>query len=258
MIDSLFGLRGKAALVIGGGQGMGESTSLLLARMGCKVGVADVSPERAERVAGAVRDIGSASCALTGDILDDDQVATIVRRAETELGGLDAMVAIVGQAQYAPLLEMTGAQWDLDHRRNLRYFFVAAREVAASLVRRSKPGAIVGIASVSGLQSAPKHAAYGAAKAGLVNLVKSMAVEWAPHGIRVNAVAPGSITTPRRPDTPERQREMADSPIPMQRRGTTEDVGRAALFLVSDMATYVTGHTLAVDGGWMAASLYRR
>ena len=124
----------------------------------------------------------------------------MVDRAEAELGGLDLMVTVVGQAQYAPLLELTGDQWDLDHRRNLRYFFVAARAVAASLVRRKQPGVIVGITSVSGLQSAPKHAAYGAAKAGLVNLVKSMAVEWAPYGIRVNAVAPGSITTPRRRD----------------------------------------------------------
>jgi NAD(P)-dependent dehydrogenase (short-subunit alcohol dehydrogenase family) len=258
MIDSLFGLRGKAALVIGGGQGMGETTSLLLAKMGCKVAVVDISTERAERVARSVRELGSASCALTADILDENHITRVVHQAETELEGLDAMIGIVGQAQYAPLLEMTGEQWDLDHRRNLRYFFVAAREVAASLVRRSKPGAIVGIASVSGLQSAPKHAAYGAAKAGLVNLVKSMAVEWAPHGIRVNAVAPGSITTPRRPDSPERQREMAESAIPMQRRGTTDDVGKAALYLISDMAGYVTGHTLAVDGGWMAASLYRR
>lgn len=114
------------------------------------------------------------------------------------------------------------------------------------------------MSSVSGIQSAPKHAAYGAAKAGLVNLVKSMAVEWAPHNLRINAVAPGSIVTPRRPDSPERQAEMAASLIPMKRRGRVEDVANAVLYLGSDMAAYVTGHALAVDGGWTAASMYRR
>jgi NAD(P)-dependent dehydrogenase (short-subunit alcohol dehydrogenase family) len=252
---SLLGMEGKAALVVGGGQGMGESSATFLARAGCDVAVLDVEAARAERVAGAVRDLGRKGVAVVADVLDDAQVAGAVATAERELGGLDALVSIVGQAAWNPILEMTPEQWDLDHRRNLRYFFFLARAVAQSLVRRGRPGAMVCIASVDGLQSAAHHASYGAAKAGLVNLVRTMAVEWAPHNIRVNAIAPGSIATPRFPETPEFRERTRQGLIPMKRRGSTDEIGKAALFLLSDLASYVTGHTLPVDGGWMAASI---
>ena len=252
---SLFRLEGKSALVVGGGQGMGESTARLLARVGCAVAVADVVEERADRVAAAVAEAGQPSASIVGDVLDDARAKDIVERAERELGGLDALVAIVGQATFNSILDMTPEQWDHDHRMNLRYFFFTAREVARSLIARGRPGSMVCIASVGGLQSAPNHAAYGAAKAGLINLVRSMAVEWAPHDIRVNAIAPGSTITPRIPATPERVERTRQGLIPAKRLGTADEVGKAALFLVSDLASYVTGVTLPVDGGWMAAYL---
>ncbi len=255
MDSSLFQLEGKAALVVGGGQGMGESTAKFLARAGCGVAVADVLKERADRVANAVADLGQPSASIVGNVLDDSQVKEVVTRAERELGGLDVLVTIVGQASFNSLLDMTPEQWDLDHSRNLRYFFMTAREVARSLLARGKPGAMVCVSSVKGLQSAPHNAAYGAAKAGLVNLVRTMAVEWAPYNIRVNAIAPGTITTPRIPDTAERLERVRTGHIPFKRRGTADEIGKAALFLASDLASYVTGHTLSVDGGWMAASL---
>ena len=255
MDDSLFKLEGKSALVVGGGQGMGESTAKFLARAGCGVAIADVVGERAERVASAVYELGQPSASIVGDVLDDTQAKDIVERAERALGGLDVMAAIVGQASFNPILDMTPEQWDQDHSKNLRYFFFTAREVARSLVARGKPGSIVCIASVSGAQSAPNHAAYGAAKAGLMNLVRSMAVEWAPYNIRVNAIAPGSIITPRIPASPARVKHTEQGLIPAKRLGTADEIGKAALFLLSDMASYVTGHTLLVDGGWMAASI---
>ena len=255
MDTSLFGLEGKSALIVGGGQGMGESTARLLARVGCAVAVADVVEERAERVAAAVAALGQRSASIVGDVLDDRQVKDIVEQAERELGGLDALVTVVGQATFNPLVDMTTEQWDHDHRKNLRYFFLTAREVARTLIARDKPGSMVCVASVGGAQSAPNHASYGAAKAGLINLVRSMAVEWAPHDIRVNAVAPGSIITPRIPASPERVRRTEQGLIPARRLGTADEVGKAALFLLSDLASYVTGHTLLVDGGWMAAYL---
>ena len=252
---SLFQLEGKSALVVGGGQGMGESTAKLLARVGCAVAVADVVKERADHVAAVVAGLGQPSASIVGDVLDDSQATNIVERAERELGGLDALVTIVGQASFNSVLDMTPEQWDHDHRKNLRYFFFTAREVARSLIARGEPGSMVCIASVTGIQSAPNHAAYGAAKAGLMNLVRSMAVEWAPYSIRVNAVAPGSIITPRIPATPERVERTQRGLIPAKRLGTADEVGKAALFLLSDLASYVTGHTLLVDGGWMAAFL---
>jgi len=255
-MKDLFGLQDKAALVLGGGQGMGESTARLLADAGCNVAIVDVERERAERVASVVRDMGRKGVAIAANILDDEEAAHAVGEAELALGGLDVLVAIVGQALFTPIVDMSPEDWDSDQRRNLRYFFVSARLAAKSMITRGVPGSMVCIASTDGLQAAPFHASYGAAKAGLVQLVKSMAVEWAVHGIRVNSVAPGSISTPRLPDTEAHREAMRNSLVPMERSGTTDDIGKAVLFLASDMSAYTTGHTLMVDGGWMAANLF--
>jgi NAD(P)-dependent dehydrogenase (short-subunit alcohol dehydrogenase family) len=242
-----FGLDGKRILVLGGGQGMGESTSRLLAAAGARVAVADLEAERAERVASEVGGVP-----IVVDVTDDDDLVAAIARTEAELGPLDGLVTIIGMAAWARLVDMTTEVWDLDHRRNLRYFFLAAREVARSLIERDAPGSIVCVASIDGIRSAAGHASYGAAKAGLVNLVKTMTAEWSGHGIRVNAIAPGAMITPRIPErSAEEEREMM-STVPMHRRGTTDDIGKAALFFLSDLSTYVSGQTLAVDGGFTA------
>ncbi len=253
---SLFGLEGKRALVIGAGQGMGESTALFLARAGCDVGLVDVAADRADRVAGAVRELGRRAEPIIGDVLDDAQIPDIVGAAERALGGIDVMVSIVGAAAWGSLLDTTAAVWDQQQQLNLRYFFLVAREVATAMIRRNAPGAIVGIASVDGQRASPMRGAYGAAKAGLISLVQTMAVEWAPHRIRVNAIAPGHIVTPRLYDTPHRADLYANSLLPVRQRGVPDDIGKAALFLASDMARYITGTTLDVDGGLLAANLF--
>ena len=253
---SFFGLVGKKAMVIGGGQGMGESTSRFLARAGCDVAVIDVEGERANRVAGVVDGLGRHGVPIIGDVLDDAQIAGIIAAAERELGGIDVMVSIVGAAVWGSLLDTTATIWDQQMRLNLRYFFLCAREVATVMIRRGNPGAILGIATVDGQRASPMRGAYGAAKAGLISLVQTMAVEWAPHHIRVNAIAPGHIVTPRLYDTPQRVDAYAGSLIPMRHRGETDDIGKAALFLVSDLASYITGTTLDVDGGLLAANLF--
>ncbi len=255
-MKQIFGLEGKRALVVGGGRGMGESTARLLARAGADVAVLDVDADRADCVAQAVRETGRRGEAIVADILDETEAAAAVAEAARRLGGLDVLVTIVGQALFTPLLSMTGEQWDADQRRNLRYFFVVGREAAKAMIAGGTGGAMCCIASVDGVQSAPFHGAYGAAKAGLIHLVSTMATEWADHGIRVNAVAPGNISTPRLPETPETREAMRQSLVPMARAGTTDEIGKAVLFLVSDMASYITGHTLLVDGGWMAANLF--
>ncbi len=252
---SLLQLEGKSVLVVGGGQGIGESTAKLLARVGCRIAVVDVVQERADRVAAAVAELGQPATSIVGNVLKDGQAKDVVERAERDLGGLDALVTTIGQASFNSILDMTPEEWDRDHRRNLRHFFFTAQAVARSLISRGKSGSMVCISSVGGMQSTPNHASYGAAKAGLIHLVRTMAVEWAPHNIRVNAVAPGSITTPRIPATQERVERTQRSLIPTKRLGTSDEVGKAALFLLSDLASYVTGHTLLVDGGWMAAYL---
>ena len=255
---SFFGLNGRKALIIGGGQGMGESTALFLAKAGCDVALVDVVPERADAVAAKVIVLGRHAVTVVGNVLDDDQIPLIVTEAEAKLGGLDLMVSIVGAAAWGSLLETTADIWDQQMHLNLRYFFLVAKQVAESLIRRDQPGAIVGIASVDGQRASPMRGVYGAAKAGLISLVQTMAVEWAPHRIRVNAIAPGHIVTPRLYDTPQRAEAYAASLIPVRARGTTDDIGKAALFLASDMARYITGTTLDVDGGLLAANLFPR
>lgn len=255
MDTSLFQLEGKSALVVGGGQGIGESIAKLLAGVGCGVAIVDIVKERADRVAAAVAELGQPSAAIVGDVVDDTQTDDIVKRAEREIGGIDVLASTVGEASFNSILDMTPEQWDIDHRRNLRHFFFISRAVTRSLINRGKPGSMVCISSIDGIQSAPRHSSYGAAKAGLNNLVRTMAVEWAPHNIRVNAIAPGSIITPRIPETPERVKNAQEGLVPAKRLGTSDEVGKSALFLLSDMASFITGHTLLVEGGWMSAYL---
>lgn len=255
-VTSLFGLEGKRIMVLGGGQGMGEATVKLLASLGASVAVVDLEPERAERVAAEVSASGATVLPFAADVTDDDALVAAIARVGREFGPLDGMATVIGMAGWSPIAEMELSTWDTDHRRNLRYFFLAGREVARSLLAREAPGSMVCVASVDGIVSAPNHAAYGAAKAGLVNLVKTMAVEWSGRGIRVNCVAPGGIVTPRIPFTSvEGERQMMGL-LPMQRRGTVEDIARAAAFFLSDLSPYVTGQTLAVDGGYVATGVF--
>jgi NAD(P)-dependent dehydrogenase (short-subunit alcohol dehydrogenase family) len=254
--DDVFKLAGKVAIVWGGGQGMGERSAFRLAEAGCNLAVVDVERERAERVCEEIRKLGRRAVPLVADITDEAQVHTAVATSNRELGPVDCMVTVVGMAFWKPLLEVTAEDWEKAFAINLKSFFFTARAVAKSLVAHDKPGSIVGICSVSGLQSAPLHGPYGAAKAGLANLVRTMAVEWGPR-IRVNAIAPGAIKTPRLNFTDEAVRMFEDR-VALARPGETDEIGKVALFLASDLASYVTGHTLPVDGGWMAEYLIRR
>jgi NAD(P)-dependent dehydrogenase (short-subunit alcohol dehydrogenase family) len=250
-VQNLFGLEGKRVLVLGGGQGMGEATVRLLASLGCHVAIADRELDRAERVAG---EIGQhvKTLPIEVDVLDDEALPAAIARAGRELGPLDGMATVIGMAGWSPLLDLPYDDWDADHRRNLRYFFVAAQAMARELKARGAPGSLVCVGSIDGERCAPFHASYGAAKAGLMNLVKTMAVEWSAYGIRANVVAPGATITPRIPHAGDAEVNISER-IPLQRRGSVEDIASAIVFLLSDMASYITGQTLAVDGGLLSA-----
>ena len=250
-MHSPFGLEGKRILILGGGLGIGESTVGLIAEHGAHVAVVDRELERAQHVAG---EIGGGAKAYCIDVLDDDVLVAGIAQIEREFGPLDGMATVIGMAAWGSLIEIDMATWDLDQNRNLRYFFLAAREVARSMIDRKVAGSIVCVSSVNGIRSAPNHGAYGAAKAGLINLVQTMATEWSPFGIRVNVVAPGPIITPRIPHTGEEGERKMMVNVPMHRRGTTEDIAKAITFFLSDLSPYVTGQTLAVDGGSLATN----
>jgi NAD(P)-dependent dehydrogenase (short-subunit alcohol dehydrogenase family) len=255
---SLFGLEGKAALVVGGGFGIGRASALLLGRAGAHVAVADLDGERAAAVAGELEALGVRSTPLTGNVTERAEAESIVGRAADFHGRLDVVINMVGTAGWAQLLDVDDDTWQTDLTRNLTQHLYVGRAAAQRMIDQGTGGAIAVVASVSGLYGAPNHGAYGAAKAGLMGLVRTMAQEWGPHGIRINAVAPDMIATPRvlaayagtgnNPD----HAAQADG-APLGRFGTPEEIAGPLVFLVSSLASFITGQTIVADGGQRAA-----
>lgn len=257
--SDLFGLRGKPALVVGGGFGIGRASALLLARAGANVAVADLDLGRARDVAAEVESIGVKATALTADVTDRAQAETLVADAAAFHGGLEVVINMVGgSSTWGPLFDLEDDTWQTDIALNLTQHLYVSRAAARRMVDQGTGGRISVVASVSGFYGAPSHAAYGAAKAGLMDLVRTMAQEWGPHGIRINAVAPDMIATPRvkaqfdeqgvNPDT----HAQADG-APLGRFGLPEEIAGPLVFLASDLAGFMTGQTLIVDGGQRAA-----
>ena len=247
-MDEVLELRGRRALVAGAGQGMGRATALLLARLGAKLALLDEVAERAEAVALEARAFGVPAEVLVADVTDGEQAARAVDDCGHGLGGLDLLVNIVGGASWAPLLELEAGTWARDLRVNLEQHLWLGRAAARHMIAAGG-GSIVVVASVSGLFSAAGHGAYGAAKAGLLALVKTMAEEWWPHGIRVNAVVPGAVRTPRIEAawaSGAIRRPAADV---VERMALPEDVAGAIAFLSSSLARRITGQSLVIDGG---------
>jgi len=255
---NVLGLQGKAALVVGGGFGIGRASALLLARAGADVAVADLDKDRALAVAGELEALGVRSTASTGDITDRPQAEAIVQEAAAFHGRLDIVINMVGLAGWSQLLDFDDDLWQTDLTRNLTQHLYVGRAAARRMIEQGTGGAIAVVASVSGLYGAPNHGAYGAAKAGLMGLVRTMADEWGGHGIRVNAVAPDMIATPRVMAAYQGSGAIPDDAAradgaPLGRFGTPEEIAGPLVFLVSDLASFVTGHTIVADGGQRAA-----
>ena len=244
------GLSGKRALVAGAGQGIGRAVTLGLAEAGARVACLEVDDDRRVEIVAEVEAAGGEAVGLGGDITRRDDVEAALASMVDAFGGVDVVVDIVGVARWNPALQLTDDDWDASFDLVLRHVFFLAQAAGRRMVDQATGGSMVAVASVSGLFAAPSHAAYGAAKAGLVSLVKTLAVELAPEGIRVNAVAPGAVKTPRvlAATTEERRAESSKS-IPLGRMAEPEDIARVALFLASDLAGYVTGQTVVADGG---------
>jgi NAD(P)-dependent dehydrogenase (short-subunit alcohol dehydrogenase family) len=248
-VSTLFGLDGRRGLVIGGGQGIGRAAALALARVGAHVAVLDSERERAERVAGEARALGVSAHALVADVTRAEDAELAVSEARGALGGLDAVVNIVGSASWGSLLELDDAAWERDFAVNLKHHWYVARAAARGWIAAREAGALCVVGSVSGVFSAANHGAYGAAKAGLHAFVRTAAEEWWPHEVRVNAVVPGTVRTPRIETAWASGAIRRPSAEDEERMASPDDVAHAALFLVSELARRVTGQTLIVDGG---------
>ncbi len=249
-------LEGKVALITGGASGLGESTAEHFAREGAAVVVVDLDIERAQEVAGRLASAGAKAIAVQVDVADAGQIESCVADVLMKLGKIDVLVNSAGIARLRPFLETSIEDFDLVHKVNVRGTFLMGQLVARSMVGRG--GNIINVASASGRRGNYGRTAYGTGKAAIILLTEIMAVELAPHHIRVNSIAPGPIETPIvAPQLTKEGRESWMSVVPMNRWGRPEEIATAAVFLASSDSSFVTGHCLDVDGGFFAGGILR-
>lgn len=242
-------LTGRVAVVTGGGAGIGRAVAAGLAAFGARVAIWE---RDAASCAAAAQEFGALG--ITTDVREGDQVDAALARTVVELGPVRVLVNNAGGVFASPLLETSENGWDALYRANLRHVLLCTQRVARSMVAAGTPGSIISVASIEGVRAAPGYAAYAAAKAGVLNLTRTAAVELAPHGIRVNALAPDiTLTEGMRAVAPPGSDERFGATVPMGRAGHVDEMAGAAVFLASDLASYVTGQTLHVDGGTHAA-----
>jgi NAD(P)-dependent dehydrogenase (short-subunit alcohol dehydrogenase family) len=240
------GLTGKHVFVVGVGSGIGGACVRAFAAAGAVVSCFDLDASAAEAAAGA---IGEQGRAFTGDACRLGDLRAALDAATLELGALEVAVDVIGETRWGRTIELDDETWDESFDLVLRHFFNLARVAGRDLTEQGR-GSLIAIASLSGLRSAPLHGAYGAAKAGLMSLVRTLAMELGGRGVRVNSVAPGAVLTPRVEAMMSADRRAASAEnIPLGRFASPDDIANAVLFLASDLAAYITGQTLIVDGG---------
>lgn len=252
-MTSPFSLEGKTALVTGGNQGLGRAFALGLAEAGARVAIAGRSDQRNAAVVAEARGAGHEFLAITADITDDAQVAEMMGSAIDVLGRVDVLVNNAGTCVHNPSFDVTDQEWDAVWDLNVRALWKASI-AAGTHMRELGGGSIVNIGSMSGLiVNRPQwQPAYNASKAAVHHLTKSLAVEWAPYNIRVNAVAPGYVKTEMTPvDRPEFTRYWIED-APQQRFALPEEIAPSVVFLASGASSFVTGSILVVDGGYTA------
>ncbi len=253
VLDS-FRLEGRRALVTGGAKGLGRVMATALAEAGADVGITSRSLAEGEAAAASIRSsTGRRVLPFRADVTQSADIDNLVRQAEAELGGVDILVNNAGINVRGAAVELAEADFDAVVAVNLKAPFIVARAFAPRMLER-RWGRIINLGSILSVIAIPGRAPYASAKAGLLNLTKVLALEWATGGITVNAICPGPFATDmNKPllDDPEKYKAFV-SKIPMGRWGELHEIAGAVVFLASDAASYVTGSGLFVDGGWTA------
>jgi NAD(P)-dependent dehydrogenase (short-subunit alcohol dehydrogenase family) len=246
-----FSLKGKTALVTGAARGIGQALAVALAEAGADIAVVDVNHGLAESTAQEIARLGVRAMALTVNVTEASQVNNVVEQVLSNWGKLDIAVNSAGIARRSPSEAIEEAEWDAILNVNLKGVFLCAQAEGRVMLAQGR-GSIINIASMSGrIVNRPQlHAHYNASKAGVVQLTRALAAEWAARGVRVNSISPGHTLTPMTAHASESDRATWISNTPMGRLGKPSDLQGAAVFLAADASSYITGHDLIVDGGY--------
>lgn len=251
-IENLFNLNGKVAIVTGTSRGLGKAMAIALAKAGANivgVGVSDMSETKEE-----IQKIGRQFLEIKADLTNTKSVDKIVSEIVKKFGGIDILVNNSGTIRREDAINYKEKDWDDILNLNLKTLFFLSQKVAKQFMKQETGGKIINIASMLSFQGGIRVPAYTASKSGVMGLTKALANEWAKYNINVNAIAPGYMATDNTKQIREdekRSQEILDR-IPSGRWGTPEDLAGAVVFLASKASDYVNGHTLAVDGGWLA------
>lgn len=263
-IGEIISLTNKRAVVTGGAMGIGFAISYRLAEAGASIVIVDIHRERAEKASEELRSNGYEASFIQADVSKEKEVKDMVNTIVGEAGGIDILVNNAGIYPYIPFAQITGDDIDRVISVNLKGTLLCSREVSSNMIQQRQSGCIINIASISSSRPVSKgFSIYDASKGGVQSLTKSMALELGQHSIRVNAIAPGSIMTEGmlsqgkglQPSEWKAELKKFMASTVLGRLGRADDIGRAALFLASDLASYITGTLIVVDGGFQLTGI---
>jgi 3-oxoacyl-[acyl-carrier protein] reductase len=244
MID----LKGKSAIVTGGARGIGKATLMKLGSLGAKLVVADLNPEATKACTDELKKLGYPALPVVGDISKDEDAASLIEACNKEYGSVDILVNNAGITKDTLLMRMKREQWDAVIAVNLTGTYLCT-QAAIKYMMKQKSGSIINLSSIAGENGNIGQTNYSASKAGVIGFTKACALELASRNIRVNAIAPGFISTDMTDAIPEKIREGIRNSIPLKRTGQPNDIANAVAFLASDASSFITGHVLDVNGG---------
>jgi NAD(P)-dependent dehydrogenase (short-subunit alcohol dehydrogenase family) len=243
-------LTDRVAVVTGGGAGIGRGIAAGMKAMGAMVSIWERDPASCASAADEIGALG-----IPTDVRDSAAVDAALAQTTADLGPITILVNNAGGVFWSGILDTTENGWDALYKSNLRHVYLCTQRVARGIVEQKLSGSIINVTSIEGVRAAPGYATYAAAKAGVINYTKTAALELAPYGIRVNALAPDiTLTEGIMQVAPPGSEERFGLTVPMGRAGHVDEMAGAAVFLASDMASYITGQTIHVDGGTHAAS----
>jgi len=250
-----FNLKNKTAVVTGAAQGLGKAIAIGLAEAGANIIIPDINYEKAKKVAAEIKQLGVKSFAIETDVTSEKDIKFLVKSASDEVNSIDILVNNAGICKHIPAENMSKNDWEDVIDINLTGVFLTSKIIGKHMMKNGG-GNIINMASMSGyiVNNPQPQSSYNASKAGVVHLTKSLAAEWAQHNIRVNAIAPGYMKTEMTEKDLEENREQIEEfwlkPTPMKRMGQPEELQGAALYLASDASSFMTGHTMIIDGGY--------